>query len=123
MLSYPITQEQLQLIAAALKSGKDKAKAEKIVSTILESLKKSDIESTVGIITRDGIIIKDNIIDILEDKKWSMGDIPETIAIAKAVKNIVGNIAETKAEIKDIDLNEITILLCSTLQTINTQVK
>lgn len=123
MLSYPITQEQLQLIAAALKSGKDKAKAEKIVSTILESLKKSDIESTVGIITGDGIIIKDNIIDILEDKKWSMGDIPETIAIAKAVKNIVGNIAETKAEIKDIDLNEITILLCSTLQTINEQVK
>lgn len=123
MLSYPITQEQLDSIAAALKNGKDKTKAEKIVNTILDSLKKSDIESTVGIITGDCIIIKDNIVEILKNKKWTMGDIPETLAIAKAVKNIIGNIAETKQEIKDINLNEITILLCSTLQTINEHVK
>ena len=123
MLSYPITQEQLELIASALKIGAEKEQAQEIVNGILESLNKSDIENTVGIITEDGIIIKDNIIDILEDKKWTMGDIPESIAIGKAVKNIIGNIAETKAELKDIDMNEVTILLCSTLQTINTQVK
>lgn len=123
MLSYPITQEQLEIIASALKIGAKKEQAQGIVNSILESLKKSDIEKTVGIITEDGIVIKENIMEILEDQKWTMGDIPESIAIGKAVKNIIGNIAETKAELKDIDMNEITILLSSTLQTINTQVK
>ena len=85
MLSYPITQEQLELIASALKIGAEKEQAQEIVNDILESLKKSDIEKTVGIITNDGIVIKENIMEILEDQKWTMGDIPESIAIGKAV--------------------------------------
>lgn len=106
MYSYPITQKQLELI----KSGNTT-----IADEILEIMAKTDIDSIMDAVGNEGLKIKEKIIAIIEDKKYNMADIPETISIAMSIKNIISNLSEMKGEITDIDINEIIVLLSSTL--------
>jgi len=113
MTSYPITLKQLE----AIKTGNMKP-----VDEILEILSKADIDSIVGAVTGEGIVIYEKIKAIIKDKKYNFQDVPETIAIGMAVKHIIANIADMKTEWTDIDINEIIVLLSTGLLTIKEEV-